>query len=484
MKNCGVRKIRTISAIILGVVLLLTLCFVNLYAAPVTVGNFVVDYVISSDWGGGATINVTLKNNGAAVNGWTVGWTFPGNQTITSMWSGTYTQSGASVSVKDAGYNASLPTGGSTSFGFNANYSGTNAAPTSFTVNSSTTNPTPTRGATPTPTSRLTPTPSATKTPTRRGATATPTQRTNTPTPTRANTPTPTSGSGTIVADGYAAGTTGGAGGTVVTVTNASDLSKYATASGSYIINVSGNMGDIGDIKVASNKTIQGVGTTARITGEFSVDGTSNVIFKNLTITHPGSAGAGNGIDVLNSARNVFITKCYFYDVADECIGVTKQADYVTVSWCKFDYPSQVDHNFSVLIGSDDALTSDQGKLHVTFHHNWWSTGTDERMPSVRFGTVHCYNNYYNAPNNGYCVRVRLYSQVLVENNYFENVKNPIEYYNTTGTNGKCKATGNVFVNTAGTNTGTDSVFTPPYGYSMDVGSNVKSIVSAGAGNR
>lgn len=174
MKNSGVRKIRTTSAIIIGVVLLLTLCLVNLYAAPVTVGNFVVDYVISSSWGTGATINVTLKNNGPAINGWTVGWTFPGNQTITSMWNASYTQSGASVSAKDAGYNAPLSTGGSTSFGFNINYSGTNAAPTSFTVNSSTTNPTPTRRG-------------ATSTPTRRGSVAT-------PTPTKPNTPTPTQG--------------------------------------------------------------------------------------------------------------------------------------------------------------------------------------------------------------------------------------------------------------------------------------------------
>jgi hypothetical protein len=168
-----------------------------LYAAPVTVGNFTVDYVIQSDWGSGATINVTLKNNGPAINGWTVGWTFPSNQTITNMWNATYTQSGASVSAKDAGYNASIATGGSTSFGFNVNYSGSNAAPTSFTVNSSSTNPTPTRQVTATPTRRgVTATPTrrtnATLTPTRR-ITATPTPRA-TATPTRPATPTPTGG--------------------------------------------------------------------------------------------------------------------------------------------------------------------------------------------------------------------------------------------------------------------------------------------------
>ncbi|HEX3045225.1 MAG TPA: cellulose binding domain-containing protein [Bacillota bacterium] len=100
-------------------------------------GSYVVSYVIQSDWGNGATINVTIKNNStAAVNGWTLAFSFPGNQTIANLWNGTYTQSGASVSVKDAGFNANIPAnGGSTNFGFNLNYSGTNAKPTAFTLN-------------------------------------------------------------------------------------------------------------------------------------------------------------------------------------------------------------------------------------------------------------------------------------------------------------------------------------------------------------
>jgi cellulase/cellobiase CelA1 len=97
----------------------------------------VVAYVIQSDWGVGATISVTITNNNAtAVNGWTLAFTFPGNQTITNLWNGTYTQSGASVSVKDGGFNANIPAnGGSVNFGFNISYSGTNAKPAAFTLN-------------------------------------------------------------------------------------------------------------------------------------------------------------------------------------------------------------------------------------------------------------------------------------------------------------------------------------------------------------
>lgn len=104
--------------------------------APQT-GGYVVTYAIQSDWGNGATISVTIINNTTnAVNGWTLAFSFPGNQTITNLWNGTYTQSSASVSVKDAGFNANIPTnGGSVNFGFNLNYSGTNSAPTAFTLN-------------------------------------------------------------------------------------------------------------------------------------------------------------------------------------------------------------------------------------------------------------------------------------------------------------------------------------------------------------
>lgn len=102
---------------------------------PVT-GGYVVTYDMN-DWGSGATVNITIKNNTAtAVNGWTLDWTFPGNQKVTNMWNASYTQSGASVSANNLSYNNMIPAnGGTQSFGFNLSYSGTNAKPTSFTLN-------------------------------------------------------------------------------------------------------------------------------------------------------------------------------------------------------------------------------------------------------------------------------------------------------------------------------------------------------------
>ncbi|MFC5666763.1 glycoside hydrolase family 6 protein [Kitasatospora misakiensis] len=94
-------------------------------------GGCTATYKVSSDWGSGFNADVTVTNTGtAAVNSWKVTWTWPGSQQITNLWNGSLTQSGASVSVANAGYNGSLAAGGSTAFGFGAGYSGGNTAPT------------------------------------------------------------------------------------------------------------------------------------------------------------------------------------------------------------------------------------------------------------------------------------------------------------------------------------------------------------------
>jgi endo-1,4-beta-xylanase len=89
-----------------------------------------------SDWGSGATVSITINNNSSsAIDGWTLAWNFTGNQQITNMWNGTYTQSGTAVTVKNVSYNNIIPAKGSVSLGFNITYSGTNAKPTNFTLN-------------------------------------------------------------------------------------------------------------------------------------------------------------------------------------------------------------------------------------------------------------------------------------------------------------------------------------------------------------
>lgn len=275
---------------------------------------------------------------------------------------------------------------------------------------------------------------------------------------------------------------TGGAGGPTVTATTNADLRAYMAAAGPYIIQVQGTI-NLGSsyADISSNKTLVGVGA-ATLVGNLRANGVSNIIIRNLTFTNPNvEAGDGDGITVTNSQR-IWIDRCTFFDCADGCLDITNASDYVTVSWCKFYYVNQGEHRFVNLIGGSDSSTGDRGKLRVTFHHNWWSTLCHERMPRVRYGHVHVYNNYYNAPGNNQCIRAAIESQVLVENNYFESVNRAWEYYYTTGVDPLIRAVGNVFVNTAVPAGGNDIVFVPPYSYTLDPANDVKSLVMAGAG--
>jgi pectate lyase len=276
---------------------------------------------------------------------------------------------------------------------------------------------------------------------------------------------------------------TGGAGGPEVTVTTGEQLNQYTDSNGPYIIYVSGTLQISGmSTHIRPNKTVIGLGTNAVLEGGgLYLYRSTNVIIRNLTIRNSTEDDIG-----LHYSARVWIDHCTIVDAEDGGIDLTQGTDYTTISWCKFIYTVNHGHDFVNLLGASDGESDSDGKLHVTFHHNWWSTNCIERMPSVRFGRAHVYNNYYNAPGNGYCVRSRLNSQCLIENNFFENVKNPWEVYITSGTPGLIYASGNAFTNVTWTSNypATDPVFTPPYSYSLNPAASVPAMIieHAGAG--
>ncbi|MFC7762007.1 cellulose binding domain-containing protein [Catellatospora bangladeshensis] len=91
---------------------------------------------VPNTWGNGFTANVTIYNLGTTtINGWTLTWTFSGNQQVTSAWNATVTQSGAAVTARDVGWNGTIAPNGNAQFGFQGTYSGTNSTPTLFTLN-------------------------------------------------------------------------------------------------------------------------------------------------------------------------------------------------------------------------------------------------------------------------------------------------------------------------------------------------------------
>jgi cellulase/cellobiase CelA1 len=100
-----------------------------------TGGTCRVSYV-KNEWSGGFTANVTVTNNGTTtVNGWSVGWTFPGDQKVTNAWNATVTQTGSAVTATNLSYNATIAPGGNVQFGFQGTWAGNDTSPSAFTVN-------------------------------------------------------------------------------------------------------------------------------------------------------------------------------------------------------------------------------------------------------------------------------------------------------------------------------------------------------------
>jgi endo-1,4-beta-xylanase len=100
-------------------------------------------YSITSQWAGGFGAAITIDNTGStALSSWTLTWAFANGQTISQLWNGNETQSGANVTVTNMSYNGSIPAGGSYSaMGFNGTWNNiTNAVPASFAVNGTTCN--------------------------------------------------------------------------------------------------------------------------------------------------------------------------------------------------------------------------------------------------------------------------------------------------------------------------------------------------------
>jgi len=239
-----------------------------------------------------------------------------------------------------------------------------------------------------------------------------------------------------VAGDGVAT-TTGGGTAPKVRPSTAAELEQYAGDDEPRVIEIA-SVFSVPRLTVASNKTLIGVGANARIDGGIRIRGSadvviSNVIVKNLRVNGRTTDVDGDAVQVYN-AHHVWIDHVEIYDGVDANLDVVHGSNWVTISWSKFHYTSAApdpEHKYSTLIGhSDDNAEEDMGRLNVSLHHNWWAEGVTERMPRVRFGKVHSFNNLFASPGNNYCLRAGHGAQLLIENNYFQGVSNPHEFNN------------------------------------------------------
>jgi len=272
-------------------------------------------------------------------------------------------------------------------------------------------------------------------------------------------------------------GTTGGKGGTTVTVSNENDFLNAIKGTDPKIIYVKGKF-EIGYAMVGSNKTIVGLGYDAATIGCIRLEGSKNVIIKNISCSNPG----GDGIAAAG-ATNFFISHCTPNNCADGCIDITKGSDYYTVEWCKFFYDKDLGHNFPNLVGSSDT-DPDQGKLKGTFHHNYYWKYCTDRMPRVRFGRQHVYNNFYDPAVDqkvSALITAAIGSEVLAENNHFESGDDAFEIREDGKLAGRGSTYGSKYIGDRG-NGNVSTVFIPPYPYSLQDASTLGATVRVTAG--
>ncbi|MFJ4938166.1 pectinesterase family protein [Streptomyces pseudovenezuelae] len=298
----------------------------------------------------------------------------------------------------------------------------------------------------------------------------------------------------TATADGFASvnslgqnGTYGGRDGQIVTVKSLADLEKYATASEPYVIVVAATitMDPVGkEIKVQSNKTIVGSGTSGQIVGGgfFLGSGVHNVIIRNLTI-RDAYQGVWNDKEhdfdaiQMDGAHHVWIDHNDLRHMADGLIDVRKDSTYLTVSWNKL---SQDNKAFG--IGWTENVVTD-----ITVHHNWIRE-TEQRNPSTdNAAHAHLYNNFLEDVagtdiTSSYGNYSRGATKMVLENSWFQGFKNPVIKDSTASIVQK----GNTFVGTSGRNESGGTAFDPRtyYAYTLDKTADVPALLKSGAGPR
>ena len=205
------------------------------------------------------------------------------------------------------------------------------------------------------------------------------------------------------------------------------------------------------DVNINSNKTIIGLGANSGLFGgSLFIKNKENVIIRNMNITECYNpfpeVEANDGLNAewdtitVRTSKYIWIDHCTIsskfspndiekdkfkskdgemmkWQVHDGLLDITNESDFVTVSWCILR-----NHDKTQLIGSSDKKTGDANHQTISLIHNWYD-GCGQRLPMVRFATLHIANNYYSAGAENTWQRGidrRKDCKIYSEGNYFE----------------------------------------------------------------
>ena len=352
--------------------------------------------------------------------------------------------------------------------------------------------------------------------------------------PTGATQPASLVGFGSVQSDNAIPYTlTGGYGANTTTVTNLNELKSALAVSGPLIIKVSGLIDNSGNpsesLNVPSNTTIFGdtasQGHLKNI--ELKLSG-ENYILRNLVMSEVVAVavkdadgntliedGTGNDIISINQGRHVWIDHCEFYssltptalydfsgddetadgkvdeydakDFYDGMIDIKNGASFITLSHNHFH-----DHWKAILIGSSDTQENGDSVTRVTLHHNFFED-INGRIPSLRYGKGHFFNNYVlsNHPTAyGKVLSVdtifnlRNGAEGLIEGNFIQGAEDTFGYFhsNISSTTGYWNVADNSFSDTDNPVTTSNGDYTVEYSYTAEASNSINTTVPNNAG--
>lgn len=297
---------------------------------------------------------------------------------------------------------------------------------------------------------------------------------------------------------GTTTGTTGGTGGAAVTVSTGTDLMaaiRANTGNAPLTIYINGvitpaNTPAIYDkieIKDRNNISLIGVGTSGELNGiGLYVRRAGNIIIQNLKIHHV-LLGPKDAIGIEGPANHIWVDHCELYsqhqgagkDDYDGLLDAKDDCEYLTFSWNYLH-----DSWKASLAGFTETDTYNR---KITYHHNRFEN-IESRLPLSRGGQSHVFNNYYKDIAST-AINSRVGACVKIENNYFDNTKNPyVSAYSTVV--GFGDISGNLLTNNTGFQYSSDTfplgacALAVPYAYAavLTPAADVPAAVLAGAG--
>ncbi len=97
---------------------------------PPTTGIHIA-YHVNGQWPGGFSTTIAITNKSTIkIQGWKLQFSFPGDQMITQLWNGNFSQSGQQVTILNMSYDGTIEPGQTLTLGFNGTWKLNNIDPT------------------------------------------------------------------------------------------------------------------------------------------------------------------------------------------------------------------------------------------------------------------------------------------------------------------------------------------------------------------